>query len=170
MFNFLRDMLCPADPLTTTWLEKNATPYKRAAFELDAKTQGVVPIFHVTDLSSAQAIYLSKTMFGIDVVSAAHFHHTPQGAGAQAIADGVLLGFTWKGRIVNVDLSDDRSSHKDRRANILFDVPISEYRRDTWELRLYPGTSSGLKLEFIEYAQCGFLLSNQREVSIVHAE
>lgn len=152
--------------LSDKWLANNATPYSRVRFESDTKQSGALPIYHVSNRESAQSIYATGKIFGIDVVSSAHFHHTPQGAGRQAAVDGILLGFTWSGVVANVDLSNDASSHRDRRPNILFDVPISEYDNQTWELRLYPGTT-GLLLAFFEIANTGYLLRSPRVVEVI---
>lgn len=165
MFRKVLNMFCPP-LLSDKWLAENTKPYSRVSFESDAKQSGASPIYHVSDLESAQSIYETRKIFGIDVVSSAHFHHTPQGARRQAAADGILLGFTWRGARANVDLSDNASSHRDRRPNILLDVPISEYNNETWELRLYPGTV-GLLLGFLEIANTGYLLRCSRDVEVV---
>ncbi len=162
MFSKILNMLSPP-PLSDKWLSINATPYSRANFESDTKQSRALPIYHVSDHESGQSIYATGKIFGIGVVSSAHFHHTPQGANRQPAADGILLGFTWRGAVANVDLSNDASSHRDCRPNILFDVPILEYNNQTWELRLHPGTA-GLLPGFLEISNTCYLLRSPRDI------
>lgn len=159
------NILCPPY-LSKKWLDNNTIQYSCLDFKDDKKQSGGKPIFHVTDYESAQSIYESGKIFGIDTVSSAHFHHTPQGASRQAASVGVALGFSWHGTVIKIDLSDDPSSHRDRRANILFDVPCSETNDETWELRLYPGTTS-LQLRFVEIANTGYLLKSPKNIEVI---
>lgn len=165
MFSKIVNMRSPS-PLSEKWLAVHAARYSRVSFELDSKRSGALPIYHVSNRESAQSIYATGKIFGVDVVSSAHFHHTPEAASRQAAADGVILGFIWSGAVTNVDLSNDASTHRDRRPNILFDVPIAAYDNQTWELRLYPGTA-GLLLVFVEIAGTGYLLRGHRKVEVV---
>jgi hypothetical protein len=153
-------------PLTSKWLGKHASPSSRKDFEASSRALGTTPMYHVTSLDRAQSIYRNGHIYGVDVVNSAHFHHTPQGAARQADRTGVLLGFRWSGSVVRVNLSDNSSSHKDRRPNVLFDVPITEYgAHDTWELRLYPGTA-GLFLDYVEVGKQGFCLRTPKSLRV----
>ena len=165
MFSKILNM-CSPQPLSDEWLAKNAIQCSRVSFESDTKQSGALPIYHVSDHESSQSIYTSGKIFGVDIVSSAHFHHTPQGAMGQAAANGTLLGFTWRGAVTNVDLFNDASTHRDRRPNVLFDVPISKNNSQTWELRLYPGTA-GVLLCFVEIANTSYLLRSPRNIEVV---
>ena len=150
-------------PLTEKWLSKNATTCHRSDFEIHALS---VAMYHSTNLANSQSIFNSGKMFGIDVVSSAHFHYTPDEAKRQANHSGAVLGFVWGGDCTNVDVSNYASSHRDRRPNVLFDVPVTEFDDSTWELRMYPG-SSGLALAFIEVDGQNYMLNDPRSISVI---
>ena len=152
-------------PLTDKWLSKNATPCHRSDFEIHALSQNGVAMYHSTNLANSQSIFKSGKMFGIDVVSTAHFHYTPDEAMQKANHSGAVLGFVWGGDCSNVDVSNYASCHRDRRPNVLFDVPVNEFDDSTWELRMYPG-SSGLALAFIEVDGQSYLLNQPRSISV----
>ena len=137
--------------LSARWLAQYATLTTRESFQTQAQDQSAKAIFHATDSESAASIIETKKIYGIDVVSSAHFHHDVSGAMNQAQRSGVLMGFLWGGEVIKVDLSNDISSHRDRRPNILMDVPISASGTKTWEMRLYPGTT-GLMLHYLEFS------------------
>ncbi|MFC3456985.1 hypothetical protein [Massilia haematophila] len=138
-------------------MNKNATRQAPEDFEPTVRAAGKKPIFHCSDLKSAQSIYKEAAIYGTDIVNSAHFHYTRQGARGQAERYGIFLGFEWGGSVVKVDVIADSTTHGDQRPNILFDVPISEFDDRTWELRLYPGTV-GLMLSYIEIGRTGYLL------------
>lgn len=135
--------------LSVGWLAQHATQTTRALFQHQGQNQSATAIFHGTDRGGAASIIESKKIYGIDVVSSAHFHHDARAAINQAHRRGVLLGFLWAGQVIKVDLSNDASSHRDRRPNILMDVPTTASGSRTWEMRLYPGTT-GLMLHYLE--------------------
>jgi hypothetical protein len=153
-------------PLSDSWLSKHAAASSQTEFESNAKNEMARPIYHVTSREHAQSIYREKAIFGIDVVNAAHFHFIPQSASNQATAHGVVLGFCWRGLEKKVDLSKDSSTHQDRQPNVLFDVPISEFRKETWELRLYPGTT-GLTLSYVQIGGKSHLLRRPFEIFVI---
>jgi hypothetical protein len=155
------DFLAPK-PLTPKWQRKNASPCSSHEFEASSCSLAITPMYHMTNLDRAQSIYQNGHIYGVDVVNSAHFHHTPHGATRQADRTGVLLGFGWGGPVVRVDLRNNNSSHEDRRPNVLFDVPITEYGpHETWELRLYPGTV-GLSLQYVQVGKEGVRLRSPR--------
>lgn len=165
MLKGIRKLFYPL-PLSEKWLHQNATVHGRSDFVAEAKSTGATPMFHVTDLERAQSIVDRGEIYGVDVVSSAHFHRTPEAASHQADASGFVLGFSWSGQVIAIDLPTNLTSHNDRRPNILFDAPISEFDRRTWELRLYPGTV-GLALSYVEVAGNGYLLRKPIELRVI---
>lgn len=156
-------------PFTDRWLAKNAISHSRKSFEAGVRNKGGVPIFHATDLEKSQSIFQSEKMYGIDVRSSAHFHHTPELGQRQAPVSGVFLGFSWLGAVATVDWGINQSSHNDQRPNVLFNVPLSETSKETWEYRLYPGTT-GLSLMYIEMNGIGFLLQNAKTIRVIDSD
>ncbi len=153
---------------TPEWLMENAVAQSRKDFEESAKLLNATPMYHATEMESAVTIVATKKIYGIDVVSAAHFHHRPDGAIRQAQKSGVYLGFFWSGEVVQVDLALNDTTHADRRPNILFDVPIEKVGGETWELRLYPGTT-GLLLAYFEVGGNGYRLNTPVALSVIPA-
>jgi len=147
----------PPTPFSSAWLSDHADSSSRSDFESAARSEGAQAIYHVTSLGRAQSIVEQGVIFGVDTVSAAHFHHDISKASDQAEGSGAVLGFTWHGQVKQPSYLNDSATHTDRRPNILFDVPRSEYDTSTWEMRLYPGTT-GLELTFVEIGEEAFLL------------
>ena len=147
----------PLTPLSAPWLTQHAAASSLTEFENSAKRENAVTIYHVTSFERAQSVFEQRQIFGVDVVSSAHFHWSVCGATNQARAHGAVLGFVWRGPVQRLILDRDSSTHSDRRPNILFDVPVATYDQQTWELRLYPGTT-GVELSFIEMGSEAFLL------------
>lgn len=147
----------PPTPFSSAWLSDHADRSSRSDFESAAKGEGAQAIYHVTSLECAQSIVEQGVMFGVDIVSAAHFHHDISKASGQAVGSGAVLGFVWRGPVKQLSYLNDSSTHADRRPNILFDAPLSEYDTRTWELRLYPGTT-GLELTYVEISKDAYLL------------
>ena len=149
--------LLSSRPLSHKWLQKKTREVGREEFERSANLSKSKAIYHVTDMEAARTILESKTIYGIDVVSAAHFHYSPEKIGAQAIKTGLFLGFKWAGPVKRGIWSGKGSSHSDCSPNQLLEVPVSEKDDRTWELRLYPGTQN-LELCYLEFEGRGYLL------------
>ncbi len=147
----------PLTPFSAPWMTEHAVVSSRADFENAATSEHARAIYHVTSVERAQSVFEQRQIFGVDVVSSAHFHSAVSGAASQAFAEGAVLGFVWRGPVHKLNLDRDSSTHTDRRPNILFDVPIAAHDQRTWEMRLYPGTT-GLELTFIEIAGEAHLL------------
>lgn len=139
----------PITPFSAPWMTEHAVVSSRSDFENAAMSEHAVAIYHVTSIERAQSVFAQRQIFGVDVVSSAHFHSSVSGAANQAYAEGAVLGFMWRGPVHKLQLDRDSSTHTDRRPNILFDVPIATHDQRTWEMRLYPGTT-GLELSFVE--------------------
>ncbi len=147
----------PPTPFSASWMAEHAVVSSRADFATAAKSEDSVAIYHVTSVELAQSVFEQRQIFGVDVVSSAHFHSSVSGAANQAFAEGAVLGFVWRGPVHKLQLDRDSSTHADRRPNILFDVPIATHDQRTWEMRLYPGTT-GLELTFVEIDAVAYLL------------
>src|SRR5690606_37045380 len=117
-------------------------------FEAYCAERSLRPIYHVTVDECAIHIMDRQSLYGEDIVHAAHFHMTPRHAEAQARRTGVTLGFSWAGDVRRVDPSDGMGTHSDQEPNILFEAMRAENSSQVWELRIYPESTVNLKLEF----------------------
>ena len=118
------------------------------------------PIYHVTDMDAARSIIFNKYIFGIDTVSAAHFHHSPVAAFDQARKSDCVLGFSWSGEIRDTASNERYFSHADQSPNVLFEAHQTAASSEIWEYRIYPKTDSFLCLRYIQIgAKCTILAS-----------
>ena len=158
----------PPATFSEAWMSENASPFSSIGFEMATRTVGKFPIYHVTCPEWAASIHDHRSIHGEDVVSSAHFHWTIAGAANQARCTGAVLGLVWGGPVHKLNLNRDSSTHNDRSRNILFDVPIATYDPQTWELRLYPG-SSGVSLSFVQIGSKAHLLRKPVDLEVVHS-
>lgn len=171
MFYRLREIIFPR-VFSGRWLQKNSKEGTLQEIELRCKYENSYLIYHATDQSAAVSIWETRSIFGIDVVNSAHFHHKIESAKSQSIknienSQIIALGFIWRGPREKVNLSNDRTTHSNRSPNILFDVPCSEFIEGTWELRLYPGTDKYLSFEFIIISEKCYFLNEPISVHVL---
>jgi hypothetical protein len=139
-------------------------------FESHCCNHGNLPIYHITDYDSAVGIITKKTIYGVDVVSSAHFHISPQLAFPQASKEGVILGFSWSGQLKKSAASRNDTTHSDRTPNILFDIKVNGPTSDTWELRIYPPTYKDLELQWIGFGSESRLLISPLVIAVLHSD
>jgi len=124
------------------------------AFVCDCEQGGKKVLFHITSQETAIKIVNSKSIYGVDTVSAAHFHGCAEMARNQALERGVTLGLVWSGKLKSTFTIDnpEGTTHQHRDCeNTLIEVYNNSNHTDLWEYRIYPGKVDSLELLFISF-------------------